>query len=323
MSVSSPLLSPRSRRPLRPCSRGRGPHRPAAIPSPRGARRFSRRRTARFQPSLSPSGAQPPGWRPGPDADPRRRAASPSPRTARTSFSSPELGSHAAPRIRDGRDRRPIARRGDKSPRRAKRPIRPPFGRRLLDSLRKPSPPRERTSWKIAQRRLALDLPDIHGPADLFFDLPRKCRPDCRDAGQVAGVRLLQVLQRLEAPLEQRPSADPPNAAERDQLEEFLLDAVLHLDREPRERADLLLVEDPAEFAHRVQEPLRLIRHPADVPRPNPEFLRDLFLRPLRDPVVEKRCRLDFRQEEVVVLDRERQVRFLDLLLDPAVIAAP
>src|SRR5207249_7903046 len=90
-------------------------------------------------------------------------------------------------------------------------------------------------------------------------------------------MRLLQIPQRLVAPLEQRPSPDPAHAAEGDQLEELLLDAVLHLDREPRERTDLLLVKDPTEFAHRVQEPLRLIRHPADVPGPIPNFFLTSF----------------------------------------------
>src|SRR3989449_527219 len=177
-------------------------------------------------------------------------------------------------------------------------------------------------SWEVPEGRLAFDLPNIDGHADLLLDLHREGRADRQDPGEVAGIRLLQVLQRLVAPLEERPSADPPHAAEGDQLKEFLLDAVLHLNGESRERSDLLLVEDPAEFAHRVEEPLRLIRHPADVSGADPELLRDLLLRPLRDPVVEEGGRLDLCKEEVVVLDREREIRFLDFLLYPRIVAA-
>src|SRR5438445_9614811 len=177
-------------------------------------------------------------------------------------------------------------------------------------------------SWEVPEGRLAFDLPNIDGHADLLLDLHREGRADRQDPGEVAGIRLLQVLQRLVAPLEERPSADPPHAAEGDQFEVLVVDAVLHLKRKSRERSDLLLVEDPAEFAHRVEEPLRLIRHPADVSGADPELLRDLLLRPLRDPVVEEGGRLDLCKEEVVVLDREREIRFLDFLFDPGVVAA-
>src|SRR2546425_5109883 len=177
-------------------------------------------------------------------------------------------------------------------------------------------------SWEVPEGRLAFDLPNIDGHADLLLDLHREGRADRQYPGEVAGMRLLQVLQRLVAPLEERPSADPPHAAEGDQLKEFLLDAVLHLNGESRERSDLLLVEDPAEFAHRVEEPLRLIRHPADVSGADPELLRDLLLRPLRNPVVEEGGRLDLCKEEVVVLDREREIRFLDFLFYPRIVAA-
>src|SRR5207245_9267296 len=114
----------------------------------------------------------------------------------------------------------------------------------------------------------------------------------------------------------------PTGHDQRQLFHELLLDAVLHLDREARKRSDFLLVEDAAEFAHRIEEPLRLVRHAADVTGPDAEFLDDLLLRPLGDPVVEKGGRLDFGEEEVVVLDRESQIRFLDLLLDPRVVAA-
>src|SRR2546422_7727958 len=177
-------------------------------------------------------------------------------------------------------------------------------------------------SREAPEGRLAFDLPNIDGHAALLLDLHREGRADRQDPGEVAGIRLLQVLQRLVAPLEERPSADPPHAAEGDQLEEFLLDAVLHLNGESRERSDLLLVEDPTELAHRVEEPLRLVRHPSDVTGPDAEFLRDLLLGPLCDPVVEEGGRLDFGEEEVVVLDREGEVRLLDLLLDPRVVAS-
>src|SRR2546428_7860839 len=248
--------------------------------------------------------------------------ASPSQRTARPSCSIPGLELHGGPRTRDGRGRTPIARRAGRPPPHANHPTRPRFGRLLPEPRRKPSPPRSRTSRKISQCRLALNLPDIHGRADLFLDLYRKGRPDRRDAREVTGVRFLQVLERLVAPLEQRPSADPPDATEGDQLEELLFDAVLHLDGEPRERSDFLLVEDATEFAHRVEEPLRLVRHAADVSGANAEYLRYFLLGSLRDPVIEEGGCLDLREEEIVVLNRECQIRLLDLLLDPGVVAA-
>src|SRR2546428_11807975 len=177
-------------------------------------------------------------------------------------------------------------------------------------------------SREVPEGRLAFDLSDIDGHADLLLDLHRKSGADRRDTGEVAGVRLLQVFQRLVAPLEQRASTNPAHPPEGEQFEELLFDAILHLDGEPRERSDLLLVEDPTEFAHRVQEPLRLVRHAADVPGPDAELLRDLLLGSLRDPVVEKGRRLDFGEEEVVVLDREREIRFLDFLFYPRIVAA-
>src|SRR2546428_7445525 len=177
-------------------------------------------------------------------------------------------------------------------------------------------------SREVPEGRLAFDLSDIDGHADLLLDLHRKSGADRRDTGEVAGVRLLQVFQRLVAPLEQRASTNPAHTPEGDQFEELLFDAILHLDGEPRERSDLLLVEDPTEFAHRVQEPLRLVRHAADVSGPDAELLRDLLLGSLRDPVVEKGRRLDLGEEEVIILDRERQIRFLDFLFDPGVVAA-
>src|SRR5437867_3242053 len=296
--------------------------RPASIPCPARSRRRPRGQRGQLRSSWYPGGDPPPEARPVPDAPLPRTARSPSRRTARTSSANPGPESREGLRTRDDLDRRPIARRGDTSPPHARIPISPQFAQRLPDSPRRPSRRRCQTSWEISQRRLAFDLADVHGRADLFFDFHRQGRANRRDAGQVARIRLLKVLQRLEAPLEQRASAHPADAAEGDQLEEFFLDPVLHLDREPRQRADLLLVEDPAEFAHRVQEPLGLVCHAADVSGPYAELLRDLLLRPLRDPVVEERRGLDLREEEVVVFDREREVGFLDFLLDPCVVAA-
>src|SRR2546426_904145 len=88
------------------------------------------------------------------------------------------------------------------------------------------------------------------------------------------------------------------------------------------EGPDFLLVEDPAELAHRVQQPFRLVRHTPDVPGPDPELLRDFLLRAFGDPVVEEGRRLYLREEEIVVLDGECQVGLLDPLLDPSIVAA-
>src|SRR5947199_3104975 len=313
---------PRSQRLGGICPPPPGLGRPASIPYVARSRR--RLRGQRGQPRLSwyPGGDPPPEARPVLDAPLPRTARSPSRRTARTSSANPGPEPREGRQTRDDLDRRPIARRGDTSPPHARIPISPRFAQRLPDSPRSPSRRRCQTSWEVSQRRLAFDLADVHGRADLFFVLHREGRANRRDAGQVTRVRLLKVLQRLEAPLEQRASAHPADAAEGDQLEEFLLDAVLHLDREARQGADLLLVEDPAEFAHRVQEPFGLVRHAADVSGPYAELLRDFLLRALRDPVVEEGRRLDLREEEVVVFDREREVGFLDFLLDPGIVAA-
>src|SRR5439155_14005209 len=152
-------------------------------------------------------------WYPGGDPPPEARpvlagplpgtASAPSRRTARTSSANPGPESREGRRTRDDLDRRPIARRGDTSPPHARIPISPQFARRLPDSPRSPSRRRCHTSWEVTPRRLAFDLADVHGRADLFFDLHREGRANRRDAGQVTRVRLLKVLQRLEAPLEQ------------------------------------------------------------------------------------------------------------------------
>src|SRR2546426_1172795 len=149
--------------------------------------------------------------------------------------------------------------------------------------------------------------------------VPASC---ARSAREVVRIRLLEVFQRFEAPLEQPPPSDPTDAAQGDELEEFLLDPVLDLNCQTCQRTDFLLVEDPAELAHRVQQPFRLVRHTPDVPGPDPELLRDFLLRAFGDPVVEEGRRLYLREEEIVVLDGECQVGLLDPLLDPSILAA-
>src|SRR5439155_2751212 len=165
------------------------------------------------------------------------------------------------------------------------------------------------SSPEIPHGSLAFDLLCVHGSSDLLLDLHRESRTDRRDARELVRIRLLEVLQRFEAPLEQRPPSDPADTPQGDQLEELLLHAVLDLNRQARQCTDFLLVEDPAELAQRVQQPFRLVSHTPDVPGPDPELLRDFLPRAFGDPVVEEGRRLYLREEEVVVLDRERQVR--------------
>src|SRR5207302_4616085 len=116
------------------------------------------------------------------------------------------------------------------------------------DRRRFPGLPRLRTSSEVPQGRLAFDLANVHGGADLLLDLHGERRSDCRDAGEVVRVRLLQIPQGFESALVKSATADSAHAAERYELQQFFLYPVLHLSRESGQGPDFLLVEDPAEF---------------------------------------------------------------------------
>src|SRR5437667_436977 len=61
---------------------------------------------------------------------------------------------------------------------------------------------------------------------------------------------------------------DSTDASQRNEFQQFLLHAVLHPGREAGQRSDFLFVEDSAEFSHRVEQPLGLVRHRSHVPWP-------------------------------------------------------
>src|SRR3989304_2588952 len=141
-----------------------------------------------------------------------------------------------------------------------------PSGGRLRGLPSSPGPRRPRISREVPQGRLALDRFRIDRLPDLLLDPLREVRSDRRELRELVRVRLLKVPEGLVAPLERGPGPPPPDPAEGHELEEFLLHAVLRADREPREVPYLLLGEDPPQFGHGEKEPLRLVRHPPDLP---------------------------------------------------------
>src|SRR5439155_427271 len=132
---------------------------------------------------------------------------------------------HAAPRSPGGPDRGRRGRRRGAPPPASPSTIRVPPSEPPPDRRRFPGLPPLHTSSEVPQRRLAFDVADVHGGADLFLDLHGECGPDCRDPCEIVRVRLLEVPQGFEAVLAQGATPNSSDPSERNEFQQFLLHA--------------------------------------------------------------------------------------------------